>query len=146
MKRSKGFTLIELLVVIAIIGILAVLVLLALSSARQSARDAARKSVANSIATANEIYWDRNSDYAASVGHTAVGPPAVCDIPATPPDPAAASLTAAGLMGCPSQAARSGGGDATWNAAYTYTDSSHWSITTDLERGGSFSCDQDGCR
>ncbi|MCX6811817.1 MAG: prepilin-type N-terminal cleavage/methylation domain-containing protein [Candidatus Berkelbacteria bacterium] len=146
MKRSKGFTLIELLVVIAIIGILAVLVLLALSSARASARDAARKSVANSIATANEIYWDRNSDYAASVGHTAIGPPAVCDVPAIPPDPAAASLTAAGLMGCPSQAARSGGADVPWNSVYAHTSSSAWTVTTDLERGGTFSCNQDGCR
>ncbi|TSC91490.1 MAG: pilin V [Candidatus Berkelbacteria bacterium Licking1014_96] len=136
MRRSKGFTLIELLVVIAIIGILAVLVLLALSSARQSARDAARKSVANSIATANEIYWDRNSDYAASVG----------DNDATCSGAGATSLVGAALLGCPSQQARSGGADVRWNAVYTYTSSSVWAVTTDLERGGTFSCNQDGCR
>ena len=136
MKRSKGFTLIELLVVIAIIGILAVLVLLALGSARQSARDAARKSVANSIATANEIYWDRNSDYAASVG----------DNDATCSAAGATSLVGAALMGCPSQQARTGGADSRWNGVYTYTDSSNWSVTTELERGGTFSCNQDGCR
>lgn len=136
MRRSKGFTLIELLVVIAIIGILAVLVLLALSSARQSARDAARKSVANSIATADEIYWDRNSDYASDVGDTA----------ANCAGAAATTLVGAALLGCPSQQARAGGADVTWDTAYTYTDSSNWSVTTDLERGGTFSCNQDGCR
>jgi len=134
MKRSKGFTLVELLVVIAIIGILAVLVLLALSSARQSARDAARKSVANSIATSNELYWDQNSDYAGNVGDTNCG--------AAP----ANTLVGAGLMGCPTQQARSGGGDVNWDDVYTYTDSSNWSVSTDLERGGTFTCDQDGCR
>lgn len=135
MKKSRGFTLIELLVVIAIIGILAVLVLLALNSARQSARDAARKSVANSIATANEIYWDRNSDYASDVG----------DTNASCAGAGATTLVGATLMGCPTQKARSGGADATWDSAYTYTDSSHWSVTTDLERTGTFTCNQDGC-
>ncbi len=136
MKRSKGFTLIELLVVIAIIGILAVLVLLALSSARQSARDAARKSVANSIATAAEIYWDRNNDYPQDVGDTA----------ASCAGAAANTLVGASLMGCPSQRARTGGADVTWDSVYTYTSSTAWSLTTDLERGGTFSCNQDGCR
>jgi prepilin-type N-terminal cleavage/methylation domain-containing protein len=136
MKKSKGFTLIELLVVIAIIGILAVLVLLALSSARASARDAARKSVANSVATANEIYWDRNSDYASAIG----------DTNANCASAGATTLVGAALLGCPSQKCRTGGADVTWDSAYVYTDSSHWSIATELERGGTFSCNQDGCR
>jgi len=135
MKRNKGFTLIELLVVIAILGMLAVLVLLAVSTARQSARDAARKSVANSIATANEIYWDRNSDYATALG----------DTNASCAGAGATTLVGATLMGCPSQKARTGGADVTWDSAYTHTDSSHWSVVTELERGGSFTCNQDGC-
>ena len=136
MKREKGFTLIELLVVIAIIGILAVLVLLALSSARASARDAARKSVANSIATANEIYWDRNSAYAASIGESAVG---VCA------NPAADSLVGASLLGCPTQSAWDGSANVTWQSRYTGGDST-WSVSSVLERvGGTFTCNQDGC-
>ena len=138
MKRSKGFTLIELLVVIAIIGILAVLVLLALSSARQSARDAARKSVANSIATANEIYWDQNSTYATDVGDTNA------DCTGAP----LTTLFGANLIGCPSQQARTGGGPVTWDQVYTpgADPTIEWSVSTELERGGSFTCDQDGCR
>jgi prepilin-type N-terminal cleavage/methylation domain-containing protein len=55
MKR-KGFTLIELLVVIAIIGLLSTLSVVSLNSARGKARDAARKSDINAIATAMELY------------------------------------------------------------------------------------------
>lgn len=136
MKRSKGFTLIELLVVIAIIGILAVLVLLALSSARQSARDASRKSIGNSIATASEIYWDRNNDYPQDIGDGA----ADCA------GAAANTLVGANLMGCPSQRARTAGGDVSWDSVFNYVSSTEWNLTTELERGGTFSCNQDGCR
>jgi type II secretion system protein G len=55
MKR-KGFTLIELLVVIAIIGLLSTLSVVSLNSARGKARDAAKKSDMNAIATAMELY------------------------------------------------------------------------------------------
>lgn len=136
MKKGTGFTLIELLIVITVIGILAVLVLLFLSSIRQSARDNNRKSIAQEIQKANKAYWDKNNDYASSIG----------DLTSNCTGAAANTLVGATLLGCPSQQARTGGADARWNAVYTYTDSSHWAVTTDLERGGTFSCDQDGCR
>lgn len=58
MKKNlkKGFTLIELLVVIAIIGILSSVVIVSLNSARSKARDSARKSNAQAMATAFALY------------------------------------------------------------------------------------------
>ena len=78
----------------------------------------------------------RQSAYASNVGDTN----AACA------GAGATTLVGAGVMGCPTQQARSGGADATWDSVYTYTDSSNWSVSTELERGGTFTCDQDGCR
>ena len=138
MRKTKGFTLVELLVVIAIIGILAVLVLLALGGARRSARDASRKSIANNIATANELYYDSYSAYAGSVGDA--GGVADCT------GAAADSLVGVDppLMGCPGTSAYSGGAEVTWNSIYAAAGST-WSMTTDLEGGGTFTCSEGGC-
>lgn len=54
--KQGGFTLIELLVVISIIGIMAGLSLFAVQGARESGRDARRKSDLESIRSALEIY------------------------------------------------------------------------------------------
>ncbi len=62
-KAKKGFTLIELLVVIAIIGILAGIVLVSLSGARASARDARRQADIDSIKTAMELFYNDNNAY-----------------------------------------------------------------------------------
>jgi type II secretion system protein G len=67
MKR-KGFTLIELLVVIAIIGLLSTLSVVSLNSARGKARDAAKKSDMNAIATAMELYNVEIGYYPLSAG------------------------------------------------------------------------------
>lgn len=64
MKTARfGFTLIELLVVISIIGILTTLVAANLNSARERARDAARKSDLKNISTALRLYFNDNGSY-----------------------------------------------------------------------------------
>ncbi len=62
-KEKNGFTLIELLVVIAIIGLLSTLAVIALSSAREEARDQNRLSDLKQVQTALEIYFTENNQY-----------------------------------------------------------------------------------
>ncbi len=61
--NKKGFTLIELLVVIAIIGLLSTLAVVALSSAREKARDSKRLSDLKQVQTALELHYTDNSAY-----------------------------------------------------------------------------------
>ena len=63
MKKQQGFTLIELLVVIAIIGLLSTLAVVALSSARQKARDAKRVSDMKQVQTSLELYYNDVGNY-----------------------------------------------------------------------------------
>jgi type II secretion system protein G len=62
-KLSKGFTLIELLVVIAIIGILSSVVLASMNSARKKSRDSRRQQELKSLATALELFFDKQGAY-----------------------------------------------------------------------------------
>lgn len=71
--RERGFTLIELLVVISIIGVLAAVSIFGLSGARESARDARRKSDLELIKSGLELYRADCNSYPASLGATLVG-------------------------------------------------------------------------
>ncbi len=66
-KNKKGFTLIELLVVIAIIGILSSVVLASLNSARKKSRDARRIADLGQLRLAEELYFDSNKSYTATL-------------------------------------------------------------------------------
>lgn len=100
MKNSKfGFTLIELLVVISIIGILMALSGVAFQSARQSARDAIRKTDLAEIRSALEIYRNDCTAYPATLtfGAQLVGTESNCSgniyHPNLPQDPISASYS-----------------------------------------------------
>src|SRR3989344_4336268 len=71
--NKKGFTLIELLVVIAIIGLLSTLAVVALSSAREKARDAKRLGDLKQIQTALELYYSENTAYPIQAGGVVLG-------------------------------------------------------------------------
>jgi len=70
---KKGFTLVELLVVISIIGILMAISLFGLQGARESSRDARRKSDIEQVRSGLEIYKSDCDIYPASLGTSLVG-------------------------------------------------------------------------
>ena len=74
-KIYKAFTLIELLVVISIIGILIAISIFGLSGARESARDARRKSDLELIRSGLELYKADCNTYPGSItfGNSLIG-------------------------------------------------------------------------
>lgn len=65
--NNKAFTLIELLVVIAIIGILSGLIVVSMTGATNSAKDARIKAGMDQLRSAAEVYKSVNDKYSASV-------------------------------------------------------------------------------
>ncbi len=88
-NNKKGFTLIELLVVIAIIGLLSTLAVIALSKARQKARDTKRESDAKVLQTAVEMYaTDNGAPPAVTTSWSALGTELANQLPqGIPEDP-----------------------------------------------------------
>lgn len=63
MPKRNGFTLFELLVVISIIAVLSAIGMTVFGNVQASARDAKRKQDLQAIATALELYYQKNSRY-----------------------------------------------------------------------------------
>lgn len=72
---KKGFTLVELLVAISIIAILSTIGLITFSGIQSKARDSARKNNLRTLATALEIYFQKNSHYVSGYGTKCIKDP-----------------------------------------------------------------------
>lgn len=96
----KGFTLIELLVVISIIGIIVAISIFGLSGARESARDARRKSDLELVRSSLEMYRADCGTYPANLNGTTLigtGTPSSCSVSNTyiaeiPQDPIGSNI------------------------------------------------------
>ena len=63
LKKQKGFTIVELLIVIVVIGILATLVIVTFAGIQQKARNTARQTDINALASHVEAFYAQNGYY-----------------------------------------------------------------------------------
>jgi general secretion pathway protein G len=98
--NKKGFTLVELLVVIAIIDLLSTLAIVALSSARQKARDSKRMSDLRQIQTALELYYTDHNQYPIDATAITLGATGAACL-SNPTPPTAGSFTTTGCTNSP---------------------------------------------
>lgn len=82
MKFKKGFTLIELLVVIAIIGILSGLIIVSMSGASNSAKNARIQSDMDQFRPSAQLWYTSNSTYVGVTGASTAGATLSSDIAA----------------------------------------------------------------
>jgi type II secretion system protein G len=121
--NKKGFTLIELLVVIAIIGLLSTLAVVALSSAREKARDSKRLSDVKQIQTALELYYTDSNAYPVESAITLGATGYAC-----------LGTSGFGALGCTSPYMGKVPADPQSSQSYSYTGtSSTYTITATLE-------------
>ena len=141
-KRERGFTLIELLVVIAIIALLAAILLVALNTARQKSRDAARKAALNQIVTGLALYNDDSNAYPILTG--SLGEGANLSLCGSTYPQVFKSTCAAGvtqyLVNIPADPQAP-----TQHYAYTSTTGTSFDLKATLEGGGHFDCTENGC-
>lgn len=92
MNDERGFTLIELLVVILIIGILAAIAIPSFLSQKDKAGDAAAKSYARNMQTAEETYYTDNGTYTIDLDVLQEIEPVLRDVPGDS-DPSVVAVT-----------------------------------------------------
>ena len=111
LSSREGFTMIEVLVVATIIGVLASIGLVSYQSANKKSRDGKRKADMEQIRSALEIHKSDNGDYPATGDLAELVPNYMSSIPEPPANSSIAS----------------------YNAGYTSSDGTTYSICQDLE-------------
>jgi type IV pilus assembly protein PilA len=132
---ERGFTLIELLVVILIIGILAAIAIPSFLSQKNKASDAAAKSYARNMQTAEETYFTDNNTYTVLLSDLQTIEPVLRDIPGTAqPTITATDATRDFRVNAPSKA----------GVTYSITRAANGQTTRDCDRRNVGGCNAAG--